>query len=139
MNIKQFTKEVQELTASMKAKARPYTFKTDFTLKPFWMELQKFQKKKEQIHREKNKHLNPIFQLIDNLGLRYKFVNNYHHRAYNSAGRFIDWYDGKKRSMLKLNGAWGHQGYEREFLIEEINKLASTHKTDEQLKNTEYS
>lgn len=59
------------------------------------------------------------------VGLQYRKPSPYQHRIYSSDrdGLFVDWWDGKKRSMVDSNGNWGHQGENKQNLIRAILEL----------------
>jgi len=90
----------------------------------WWMPLKKEQDKLRAQQRKKRPDLKTMFQFVDENELIYTRLDSYHHRIQNpKTGKFIDWWDGKKRTMRKIDGTFDYQGNDKSFLLQELANL----------------
>lgn len=69
-------------------------------------------------------HLKSLITFVMNNGLMYQKLSDYQHRI-KAVGtdRFVDWWDGKNKTMSD-NGRWGKQGKNQAFLLQAVTRLA---------------
>lgn len=84
---------------------------------------------KRKADAERIKKLRPgmkdIIQFAQENKLIFNNLNPYHFRIKNPrTGKFVDWWDGKKQTMRRMNGSFGYQGGNKAFLLQELAKLA---------------
>lgn len=110
-------------------KSKPFTMEpSDFSQEPtamsYYRAIFEMKQKKILVTRKKRPDMEDIFKIVDDNKLKYFQPGAYQHRVKNPrTNRMIDWWDGKKQTMRKLDGLYGYQGKHKEFLLQELMKI----------------
>lgn len=100
----------------------------DHLTKPWWVDLAVEQKKQRALQnkqlRKSQPRLKSIFRFVDENSLTYLKLNDYQHRVINrKTGKYVEWWDGKKQTMRRLDGQIDWQGENKITLHQELARL----------------
>lgn len=129
--IREFVKGYKELLAEAKAmvisgEIVPYIPMSD--IQPYWVELlevRRLRKAKLDAVKRARVKFKDLAVFVKEHNLEYHKYNHYHHRVLNpSTKEFVDWWDGKKQLMQRVDMTYGVQGKKKIALMQQITKLA---------------
>lgn len=93
-------------------------------IEPVWMEQARIERKQLAEIRKRQPKLKTLFKWVDENKLQYFKLSPWQHRIESPrTGKFVDWWDGKKNAMRRVDGSYGVQGKQQGFLLQELVKL----------------
>lgn len=67
---------------------------------------------------------NNLAEILAKDGLKYLKLTDYQHRIMSvTTKKYVDWWDGPRKTMRKIDGSYDDQGVNKKNLIKEIEKL----------------
>lgn len=122
-NAKQFYKDFRK--NNPKPKFAPVEEAVVLNTEPlWWVALLKEQRAKMAAIRKRQPEMTTLFRFVDENGLRYSKMGDYQHRILNpKTHKFVDWWDGKKQTMRRIDGEFDWQGENQMQLLRELANL----------------